>query len=185
MTEHPFSLIPFCDSTVPEIKLSGKIARQENVLTVHYSLAGRMADILFPVRSAHPTRRDELWTATCFEFFLAIKDQPQYWEFNLSPSGDWNVYHMDAYRRVGFRQETSIQRLLFETRKEATCFTVEAIVDLSPIVEKDDPMEAGITSVIQTIDGNETYWALIHPNPQADFHLRESFVLELAGSDRL
>ncbi|MEO8355891.1 MAG: DOMON-like domain-containing protein [Chloroflexota bacterium] len=179
MTEHPFSLIPFHNSNIPKIAIAGKTARQKNILTVHYSLTGKIEAILFPERSAHPTRKDELWTATCFELFLAIKDQPHYWEFNISPSGDWNVYRMDAYRRVGFRRETFIQRLQFETQKEAACFSVDAMVDLSPIVEEDDPMEAGITSVIQTIAGNETYWALTHPNPQADFHLRESFIIEL------
>lgn len=179
MTQHHFSLIPFHGSNIPEIKITGKVARRKNILTVHYSLTGEMEAILFPETSAHPTRKDELWTATCFEFFLAIKGQPHYWEFNVSPSGDWNIYHMDAYRRVGFRQETLIERLQFEVLEEADYFSVDAVVDLNPIIKEEDPIEAGITSVIQSRDGNETYWALAHPKPQADFHLRESFVIEL------
>jgi hypothetical protein len=39
--------------------------------------------------------------------------------------------------------------------------------------------------VIQTQDRHETYWALVHPQPQADFHLRDSFILELEGADPL
>jgi hypothetical protein len=42
-------------------------------------------------------------------------------------------------------------------------------------------LEIGITAIIQTTDSYETYWALTHPAPFADFHLRESFILALAG----
>jgi hypothetical protein len=90
---------------------------RKTVLALQYSLAGKSADIFLPSPSAHPGRKDELWQTTCFEFFLAAKDQPGYWEFNLAPSGNWNVYRMDAYRGIGFREETSIQRLPFEVRK--------------------------------------------------------------------
>ncbi len=111
MTECSFSLIPFTAPNIPSISITGKISLQNNIITLHYLLAGKIEEILLPTKSMNPTRKDELWKMTCFEFFLAIKDQPQYWEFNMSPSGDWNVYHMDAYRRIGFREETSIQRL--------------------------------------------------------------------------
>lgn len=99
----------------------------------------------------------------------------------MSPSGDWNVYRMDAYRRVGFSEETSIQRLQFEVRKEARLLTLSAAVDLSLIVQQSQSLDIGVTAVIQMKDGNETYWALAHPAPSADFHLRESFTLALAG----
>jgi hypothetical protein len=181
MTEHSFSLIPFPDANSPDIKIAGKISRQNNTLAVYYSLSGNVGNILFPEISQQPKRKDELWTATCFEFFLAIPEQPQYWEFNMSPSGDWNIYHIDTYRRLGFREERRIQRLPFSVRKEAGCVSIEVSVDLSRIVRAQEPIQTGITSIIQTNDGLESYWALAHPNPQADFHLRESFTLELAG----
>jgi hypothetical protein len=181
MSEHPFSLIAFPNRNIPDINISGGIARQNNILTIHYSLMGNAELIRFPEISSHPTRKDDLWRATCYEFFLAIPDGSQYWEFNMSPSGDWNIYHMDAYRRVGFREETSIPQLQFSIRRELKCVLVEAMVDLNSMFAVENPIQAGVTSVIQTKDGNETYWALSHPSSQADFHLRESFILELAG----
>jgi hypothetical protein len=183
MLEQPFSLIPFPAPAIPEITITGSISRQNNLLALHYSLAGNLADIFVPSPSAPPSRRDELWKTTCFEFFLGIKEQPQYWEFNISPSGDWNAYHMDMYRRVGFREETSIQRLQLEVREEAGVFTMNTAVDLKPILREDQVLEVSITAIIQTRDGNETYWALIHPASHADFHLRESFILALAGQN--
>jgi hypothetical protein len=147
---------------------------------LHYALAGNLEEIILPAPSPNPGRKDELWKSTCFECFIAIKDQPQYWEFNMSPSGAWNVYRMDAYRRVGFREATSIERLPFETQKEANTFVLNAVVDVSSLFQLNDLLEVAITAIIQTKDGKETYWALTHPMPQADFHLRESFILALA-----
>ena len=38
---------------------------------------------------------------------------------------------------------------------------------------------AGIAAVIKLAGGELTYWALTHPGPAADFHRRDSFVVEL------
>jgi hypothetical protein len=181
MTEASFSLIPFPAPNIPQISITGEISLQDNIVNLRYSLSGKIENILLPPAAVNPSRKDELWQETCFEFFLAIKNQPQYWEFNLSPSGDWNIYHMDAYRRVGFREETSIQRLPFEVRNETGEFHLNALVDLHPMLPPVQFLEFGITAIIQNSDGNETYWALAHAAPFADFHLRESFILGLAG----
>jgi hypothetical protein len=184
MTEQAFSLIPFPTTAIPDVKILGTISSQDNFLVVHYSLIGHLREIILPLHSAPPHRHDDLWKATCFEFFIALKDQPQYWEFNMSPSGDWNVYRMDAYRRIGFREETSIQQLPFDVQKEDDALTLDITIDLTPIFQRSDDLEVGITAVIQTKDGSETYWALAHPAPQADFHLRESFIPVLAAQTR-
>jgi hypothetical protein len=185
MIKQSFSLVPFPTPEIPDISITGDISLEKNIIDLHYSLAGKIEDIFLPSTSMNPSRKDELWKTTCFEFFLGIKDQPQYWEFNISPSGDWNIYHMDAYRRVGFREEASIQRLPFEVQNEASVFHLNVLVDLNPILQEDHFLELGITAVVQIIDGNETYWALTHPAPIADFHLRESFILGLAGRTHL
>jgi hypothetical protein len=181
MTEKSFSLIPFPAPNIPDVTITGNISYQNNLLALHYCLAGDLQAIFLPSFSARPSRRDELWKTTCFEFFLAIKGQPQYWEFNMSPSGDWNVYRMDAYRKVGFREEASMQRLPFEVRREEGVFALHAIVDLKPVLLESQPFEVGVTAVIQTKDGKETYWAMTHPAPDPDFHRRESFILAPAG----
>jgi hypothetical protein len=181
MNEQSFLLIPFPEVAAPDVSITGNVSRQGNMLAVQYSLVGNIDEIALPARPEHPSRRDDLWKKTCFEFFLAVEKQPHYWEFNLAPSGDWNVYRMDTYRRIGFREETSIQGLQLETQTLPDLITLKATVDLSSILEVDDLCQMGITAVIQTKNGRETYWALAHPAPQADFHLRESFILLLAG----
>lgn len=181
MIEHAFSLIPFAAPRLPAVSISGTVFLQNNLLTLHYSLTGNLEEILLPPVSSNPSRKDELWKATCFEFFLAIKNQPGYWEFNMSPSGDWNVYRMDSYRRIGFRQESGLLQLPFELKKKAYGYSLVVTADLTQIFRLGEELEMGITAILQTRDGHESYWALTHPGAQADFHLRESFILWLGG----
>jgi hypothetical protein len=142
MTGQSFSLIPFSETNVPDISIQGKIHRQNNVLAIHYMVRGNIEDILLPSPSINPTRKEELWTTTCLEFFLAVKDSPEYWEFNFSPSGDWNIYHIDTYRRNGFREEMLIQRLQFEPHKNMSSFFLNAAVDLNSIIRVEQILEA-------------------------------------------
>jgi hypothetical protein len=181
MIEQSFALIPFPAPILPAVCITGSASLQDRLLTLKYSLSGALEEVLLPRVSLNPSRRDDLWKETCFEFFVAVKDQPGYWEFNMSPSGDWNVYRMDAYRRVGFREERAIDKLPFEVQYQPDIFQLHVTVDLSPMLQPIEDLEIGIAAVIQTQDGETTYWALAHPAPQADFHLRESFTLALAG----
>ena len=146
-------------------------------LRVRYSLAGDIHSVLLPAESGNPSRKGELWKQTCLEFFLALKGRPRYWEFNFSPSGDWNVYRMEGYRRIDFREEASIQHVRPEISRGSDGLTLDIAVDISSIVQDGESLEMSVTAVIQTKDGNETYWALTHPASQADFHDRRGFIL--------
>ena len=181
MIEQAFTLVPFPSHDIPAITLTGRLFLRNHLLVMQYSLVGDIESLLLPPTSPTPSRKDELWRATCFEFFLASKDQPGYWEFNMSPSGDWNVYRMDAYRRIGFRQEEAISRLPFEFKRELDGLVLAVSVDLTCMVPRAEQLQMGITAVVQAKDRGETYWALAHPAPYADFHLRESFTLAPAG----
>ena len=174
-----FKLIAYSAPNLPDIEITGTVARIDNQIAVHYALRGEIDCILFPAPSSIPTRKDDLWRATCFEFFIAIQDHPRYWEFNLSPSGNWNIYAMEAYRQVNMREEPAFTQLPFEFRKINNEVLLDISVDLNPILLPKNILEIGITTIIQTDDGNESYWALTHPGPHADFHLRESFLIKL------
>ena len=172
-----FQLIPFPASALPKFHITGEIERTENRLSIRYVVTGEIDSILLPTLVKSPSRKHDLWKATCFEFFIAIKDQPQYWEFNMSPSNNWNVYAMDAYRQVNMREEVAFTQLPFEFKKTNAEILLDISVDLNPILQHDQVLQIGITTIIQTMDGNESYWALAHPGQQADFHLRDSFIM--------
>ena len=172
-----YSLMSFGDPT-PDLRLEVAIARRSDLLTIIYSLVGDLFKVVVPEALPDPARRDRLWEETCFEFFIAPKHSPQYWEFNLSPSGHWNVYHFDDYRK-GMKVEASFEELPSDVHRQLDSLAVEVQADLGKIVKAGVPIQAAISAVIKRQDGTVTYWALSHCGEQPDFHLRDSFTIEL------
>src|SRR5262245_46294563 len=124
-----FKLIPFPAAKIPALEITGRIARQGNQLSMQYSVYGEIEKILLPMPASSSARKHDLWKASCFEFFLAGKDRPEYWEFNLSPSSDWNVYAMDAYRQVNMREESAFSQLPFEFAKTSDELSLDVAVN--------------------------------------------------------
>ncbi len=174
-----FDLIPYPAENLLHIKITGDIERAGTQLSARYTLSGEINSIIFPSSSISPMRKHDLWKATCFEFFIAPAGQTQYWEFNLSPSGNWNVYHMDAYRQVNMREEEKVTSLPFTFQKTDIQINLEISVNTASFLPSTQKLEVGIAAIIQTANETETYWALTHPNPQADFHHRAGFVIAL------
>jgi hypothetical protein len=179
MNGQDFSLQPF-SPIIPYLnfKITGHIARRADILAVRYDLHGPLAELVIPGPAELPSRRHRLWEETCFEFFLGVKDSPRYWEFNLSPAGPWNVYRFDGYRQ-GMAEETAFTSLPWRARRRPDSLLVALELEIERIVAADQPLEVGIAAVIKLAGGGLTYWALTHPGPQADFHRRDSFLVEL------
>jgi hypothetical protein len=179
MNEQTFSLQPFPSTeSFPNLKIAGNIARNANQLTISYTIEGDLKEIAIAPPSNAPSRKYELWEDTCFEFFLGIKNSAQYWEFNLSPAGHWNVYRLDGYRQ-GMQEETAFENLPFNVQNQADGLALGLDVDLDKIMSVQQAIEVAITTVIKDRDGEVTYWALTHRGVEADFHLRDSFIIEL------
>lgn len=178
MNDQIFTLEPF-SSTKPlsDLKITGSITRRANQLAIRYTLFDELKEVIIAPASDRPARKHELWKDTCFEFFLGIKDSQQYWEFNLSPAGHWNVYRFDGYRQ-GMQEETAFITLPFGVQNQADGLVVALDIDLDKIVSA-QAWEIAITSVIKHRDGEVTYWALTHRGAEADFHQRDSFIIEL------
>jgi len=172
MNARTFALQPWAPR--PDLKITGKIARRGQTIIIHYELCGELPAVALPPPADVPARRHGLWQETCFEFFLAVQNSPQYWEFNLSPAGHWNVYHFADYRQ-GMAEEVAFASLPFSVQRQPDSMLLILEVDLTKIIPADQPLEIGISAVIKLREGEATYWALSHPGPQADFHRRDSF----------
>ena len=169
MNGRSFSLQPFSPIGPPlTIKITGHIIRRPRQLAIRYDLHGPLASLMIPAPAAVPARRHGLWQETCFEFFLGVKDSPRYWEFNLSPAGPWNVYRFAGYRR-GMAEETAFTSLPFSVRRRSNLLQITLELEVERIVAADQPLEVGIAAVIKLAGGGLTYWALLHPGPEADF----------------
>ncbi|NJL63137.1 MAG: DOMON-like domain-containing protein [Methylacidiphilales bacterium] len=163
------------------MKITGNLARNENLLIISFALTGNITEVEIPSPSDNPTRKNQLWEQTCFEFFIGIKNSPRYWEFNLSPTEDWNLYSFDGYRQ-GMQEETAFSTLPFSIYQSDDCFAIALDFDLSKIIPNEQVLDVAIASVIQSKNNQITYWALTHCAEEADFHQRSSFILDLAVS---
>jgi hypothetical protein len=173
------ALQPFpADRPLPSFELTGGLNRRGPRLTLTYTLRGDLAGLTLPAPAAAPARRHGLWQATCFECFLAPCNFPGYWEFNLSPAGYWNVYHLAAYRQ-GLHEDAAITSLPFAVQRQANVLRLALECDLARIIPASQALEAALAAVLQLRDGSLTYWALTHPGPEPDFHRRDSFIIRL------
>ena len=184
MSRRPFQLIPFeGKEAIPEIQIAGEISREASVIVVRYEMTGVLSQVNFPKPVMHPRRKKGLWEATCFEFFVGKTETPKYWEFNLSPSGDWNVFAFDSYRNHGSQNQLfesdAFENLPFTASKQPDCFSIDIQCDLDPLVHINDPLAIGICAVVLSTDQMPSYWALRHTGGAADFHDHRGFLIQL------
>ncbi|MCI5126388.1 MAG: hypothetical protein D3925_18405, partial [Candidatus Electrothrix sp. AR5] len=135
-------------------------------------------DVLFPPPSPAPRRKDGLWQATCFEFFVAVSGSPQYWEVNLPPAGDWNVYAFTDYRQ-GMHEDTALAVLPCIVDRQAESYRLELDFPLKKLIAPDQPIDVGVSAVLLGSNGQRGFYALTHCGSQPDFHQREGFLLRL------
>lgn len=176
-------LEPF-DDEHPAIEITAGIERRGNRLQLSYELKGDIAAVQLPALAAMPQRRNELWQHSCFECFIGVPGQSAYWELNLSPNGDWNVYGLSDYRK-NLTPESAYGELPFNVIVTESFCLLSLDFDLGQIIGGDQAVEVGMTAVIEekALAGTETgrisYWAIAHTGPEADFHRRDSFTLRL------
>jgi hypothetical protein len=174
-----FALRPFpADSNVPQIEINGRVNRKDNILSIEYQLFGDLNSISISPPANPPSRQFHLWEATCFEFFIGIPGDRNYWEFNLSPSGDWAIFALDDYRQ-GLRDETAFTSLPFKVDRYPNYITLNLEFDLSELVLLEQDLEISVTAVIKSSQDELSHWAITHSGKEADFHLRDSFAIKI------
>lgn len=176
-----------CSHTTPNSivrGIEGTLAWSENhALVVTYRLSADTRRLRIP-DSAGSRRVNGLWQHTCFEAFVRVKDRPAYFEFNFSPSGEWAAYGFRAYRDGGplddaaGAPEISLRKLSDQLELAATIRLAHFL-----LVQPGMLLRLGLSAVVEASDGTLSYWALHHPAAKPDFHLPDSFALELAVPD--
>jgi hypothetical protein len=175
--QHPLALSSFAPPPA-SLTLTGSLHRNGDRLSLQYRLEDQEGLVLLPPATAAPRRCDELWTTTCFELFLAEPGAEPYWEVNLSPSGDWNVYRLSGYRE-GLAPEPAIVALPFVVEPGGGGFELTVTLDLGALPLAGRPLELAVTAVVELQGGEILYWALAHQGEEADFHRRDGFLLRI------
>ena len=177
---HPirFLLRPFPGEGYPAgLTIGGSIGRRADALSIRWEVRGDLSEVSIPAAAEAPRRQDRLWEGTCLELFLGTADSGKYWEFNLSPSGDWNVYRFTSYR-MDMTEEPAITSLPFDVRGDSEVLILTAEFNTGKILPTGRDLSAAVAAVIGTSDGGKSHWALTHPGPRPDFHRRENITLE-------
>ncbi len=149
-------------------------------LAVTYILEGDIDRLRVPAPHA-PGIAGQLWQHTCCEVFIACQGMPAYYEFNLSPSGEWAAYAFDGYRalRTGESKTRELDPQVV-VRGAATKLELDAVIRLDRLPEfQGVPLSLALSAVVEDSAGALSYWALRHPSGKPDFHHSESFALEL------
>ena len=161
----------------PPVVVRATVRRAAGLLAYRLVVTG--VDVLaLPRDPDGPGRRDGLWRRTCAELFVGVSGRPDYLEWNLSPSGHWNLYRFDGYREGG-RPEPAVADAAPRVARGDGELVIEARLPLEPLGLSEQPLEAGISAVVEAADGTLTYWALVHPGERPDFHDRRGFILRL------
>jgi hypothetical protein len=177
--ENKFFLKPFSSGkTQNDFKLEATLIRRSDILAVSYELTGPMQNLSIPVSTGKPERRNGLWVETCFELFISPIDSESYREFNLSPSGDWNVYRFNAYRQ-GMREEQAIEALPFSVTILPDSLKLSVEIELGKLIHQDQTIDVTVCAVIKDATARVTYWALAHHGTKPDFHRRDGFIAKL------
>lgn len=186
MSENSWTLKPFPDESIDQSRLSPglvavKVWRDGERLCFEYRLSrlsSGFANVRIPEPASPAERRDGLWKTTCFEAFFGDIGSTEYWELNVSPSLDWNLYRFENYRS-GMAREERIELIERDWRTAEDGLELRCAVDLSRLGLHQVPIELSATAVIEHLDGAESFWAIEHGGDRPDFHLRNSFVVQL------
>ena len=173
----PFPVV--APTRLPACRVKASCSRSGDSLAIAFSLRGDLEELEIPAPAEVPRRSTGLWETTCCEFFLAPAGRPGYWEFNLSPAGQWNVFRFSGYRQ-GMQEEQAFAALPFTVARSAEELRLDLTLDLAALSRKPEiPWKLALATVLLSRDGTTTFWALSHPAREADFHQPGGFLIEL------
>ncbi|HET8691199.1 MAG TPA: DOMON-like domain-containing protein [Steroidobacteraceae bacterium] len=179
MTDAVAVLEPHPARPAAGIRRVAAAARLEGgTLRLQFRVEGDPTRLRLPL-PAGARRRDGLWQHTCFEAFLRPDASDSYYEFNLSPSGEWAAYRYDVRRGGCTHPELPVPSIDFAARADGC--DLNAAIPVAALAElaQAPALAAGLTAVIEQDDGALSYWALAHAGASPDFHDPTTFRMRL------
>ncbi len=146
-----------------------------------FRVTGPVDTLGIPAPSA-PAAADNLWQHTCCEAFVGVPGEDAYHEFNFSPSGQWASYRFNGYRQRDTTFAPSARPQLALSRHPGALHLSAHLP--SALLPRGNTFDITLSAVIESADGSKSYWALVHPAAQPDFHLRQNFVLTLPAQEK-
>jgi hypothetical protein len=98
---------------------------------------------------------------------------PAYREFNFSPSGEWASCAFGRYRQA--MPAPAMDEPSVSVRRNADALELDATIPLPDRAR----LSIAVSAVVESKQGELSYWALKHPPGKPDFHHPDSFALAL------
>ncbi len=177
-----FVLVPhgdFPSTAIRSIEVDAS-RRANGRLVLDYRAIGAIEQVAWPHwKNVEPA--DQLWEHSCFEAFVRTEGEAGYAELNFTTSGQWAAYAFSGYRQ-GMQPIGDVLIGGGRTFRDG-------MVDIRRTIELPDWAGAqtwrlGLSAVIETLDGEKSYWALAHPDGPPDFHHDSCFAAQLAAPAR-
>ncbi|MDB5039046.1 MAG: hypothetical protein JWQ35_2574 [Bacteriovoracaceae bacterium] len=182
MSSQKLKLIPFGKhSDGSKYSLEAEVVFTESKLKIIYLLRGNLEDLIIVPKKTGAGQIDDLWKSTCFEAFISKKKSFRYIEWNFSSSQEWGFFAFESYRKAA--PEKLIQSAPeMRIKRSKADFVMEINLNLKEndsFFENADPYEMGLSVVLKSRDGKQSYWAISHSGTKPDFHLRDTFKVQL------
>jgi hypothetical protein len=146
----------------------------DDVLVARYRIVGELSRLRIAV-PGEPLDPERLWAHTCCEMFVARGGDEGYVEWNFSPTAQIARFDFSGYRQR--RASPGATPARTQVTRSARELQLSARAPLPP--PRGEPARVSLTAVIEDVDGALSYWALLHPRDQPDFHHPGGFVLAL------
>jgi hypothetical protein len=159
---HPLMLHVACDLG-PVRAVTAAILPTAQGCQAEFRLEGHIPAIVLPPQG-RGERRDNLWQTTCFEIFWQPLGGTAYYEFNLSPSGDWAAYGFDSFRE-GMRDAPVAAIAIACAHDESALLLKASIAADLPV-----PAQVALNAIVAHPGGGKQYWALAFPPGRPEFH---------------
>jgi hypothetical protein len=147
-------------------EVSAEVFFSDGALRFHYQIRGRGADWPDLKEERLRERRDEIWKNDCMEVFWS-ENGTSYWEMNLAPNGDWQIYFFEDYRKKGC-PEMSLRLTDLKSRKEKDVFHMEGKIG-GPRGSFLQVQLFQPTVILREKEGF-LFWAPKHEEQRPDFH---------------
>ncbi len=146
---------------------------RDSKIELVYGVSGDLTEIILPLFDKIE-RAGNLWENSCFEFFLAEKQNPEYREFNFSPSGKWNLYSFSSYR-TNMKECGKVDNIEIKSGKRKHEFFLNAVFDFN-LQKSLSVYEFQLAAILKTKAGTRRFFAIDNSSEKPDFHNRKFFI---------
>ena len=154
--------------------INASIEILDSKLKLNYQVVGDTSKYHFPSKTTQQ-RANNLWLDTCFELFIANRNEDSYWEINISPSTKWNSYHFTRYKEE--MRESNLfltPQIKIEKQKDKYELSFETTFSRRVLKEK---LDINLSVILLDNKGKRSFYTINRRNDSPNFHDRVTFAI--------